>query len=104
LKAEIIGKNKILLEPTEEVCGPKHLTLQKVTVLMPYQQKKLLDYCADRFMEERITNNHSERITSNTIMRCLIKLLNKYQNSICFSNIATEDELFYELERWFKAG
>jgi hypothetical protein len=102
MKSEIINENKILLEGPKKNNHPKYLNFEKVTTLMTYEQKKLIDYCADRFMENRIPNENSERITANTIIRCLIKILNKNQNEINFSNIHNENELFLELENLIK--
>lgn len=102
MKSEILIGNKILLEAPKKNNRQKYLNFDRVTVLMLYEQKKLLDYCADRFMENRIPNENSERITTNTIIRCLIKILNKNQNNINFSNIHNEDELFIELENLIK--
>lgn len=98
---EII-KNKVLIEfPVNDPSKAKYLSFDKVTVLLKNEHKTFLDLLAKRIHKSRIPSHRAERITANTIIRCLIDLLNENQGECVFSNIHTEMELKEELRKIF---
>lgn len=97
--SEII-RNKVLLEFKDmDTNKPKHKQLEKVTCLLKYEQKFLLDFLAKKIHKERIPNQKSERITANSLVRVLVDILNEKQNDISLSNIQNEEELKAEIKK-----
>lgn len=82
------------IKPEENVNQPAKWTkLNKVNVLLSHRQKDLLDAIAKKTMRSRESGGEKERITANTILRCLIDVLESKTENLNLRNVRSEEEL-----------
>jgi hypothetical protein len=71
----------------------KWTKLNKVNVLLSHRQKDLLDTIAKKAMRGREAGGEKERITANTILRCLIDVLESKTEKLNLIDVGSEEEL-----------
>ena len=80
---------------------PKWEKLWKVGTLLERNQKSFLDNLALKIMSNRARckSNDKERITTNTILRSLVRVLELHEDKLETDNIKNEDELTERLKK-----
>jgi hypothetical protein len=92
--------NKLLIDMDDiDENKTKYSQLDKVTVLLKTRHKMFLDALSKQIMKKRVPKKDSERITANTLIRCLIEYLEINHKHVDWSNIHNENELKDLLEK-----
>lgn len=95
----------------EQVTAPmpasiaKFMTFDKVTALLPAEQKEQLDRIARRMMKQRThaaKKGNSERITTNTVLRALISNFLECEDLFDHDVLYTESDVQAWIKKMFK--
>jgi hypothetical protein len=86
---------KVLPDVDQKSNIAKWKSLSKVNVLLETRQKDFLDDFAKKIMRNRKCGG--ERITANTILRCLVDVLESKSERVSLSEIGEESQLVSRL-------